>query len=189
MHVHLRAGNEMLDLRFLEVGVDIELAGRHERHQPLAGRDEIAFLNRTIADDAIIGCLQHREGKVAGGFVALDFQRTDGTLSFLALGFEDGNIGLGSNDIGIAAGKICLRLIKSRIRIIEICGGADRLRLQVALTLLLDLRAAHGGLEGSLLGLGLHEARLGAFDLRIDAAERSERWPGRGRSGSRRYQG
>lgn len=162
----------MLDLRFLEVGVDIELTHRNERHQALAGRNEIAFLDRAVTDNAVIRRFEHGEGEVAGGFVARDLKRADRAFGLSALGLKNGDVGMRNRDVGVAAGQIGLRLVKGDIGVVEIGSRADRLRLKLALALLGDLGAANGRFECHLLRPRLHEAGIGAFDLCVDALQR-----------------
>ncbi len=55
MDLDLGARDQIGDLGFLEIGIDVELVDRHKCCEPLAGGDEIAILYREIADDAVIG--------------------------------------------------------------------------------------------------------------------------------------
>ncbi len=77
MDLDLRAGDQMGDLRLLEVGVDIELVDRHERGQSLASGNEVTDLDGDVADDAVIGRLQDGEAEVAVGLVTGKFERAD----------------------------------------------------------------------------------------------------------------
>ncbi len=172
MHFHLGADLQMLDLRFLEIGVDIELARRHQRHQPLSRRNEIAFLHRAIADNPVIGRLQNGKGQVAGRFVALQFQRPDLAFGFLALRFKNGDVGFCRLDRRIAADKVGLGLIERNRGAVEIGGRADRLGGKLGLALERDLGTADRCLQCNLGGLRLGKGCLRTFDLCVDAGQR-----------------
>ncbi len=65
--VDLLPGSDRIELRLLEIGVDIGAAQRNQREQPRAGQRVLAELDRLVADDAVEGGANFGEGKVAFG--------------------------------------------------------------------------------------------------------------------------
>ncbi|CAD5251153.1 hypothetical protein BOSE21B_10914 [Bosea sp. 21B] len=159
-------------LRLLEVGVDIDLVERDDRHQALAGADEVAELHVGVGDEAVDRRRDRHEGEVARRLVLGDLELVDLAGGLDALRLQHLNIGLRLHDAGLGAGERGDGLVA--------CGGGGverRLRAiglggEVVGAVEIGGGAGDGGLGRNLLRLGLLQAGAGSLDLRVDARER-----------------
>ena len=169
---HFLAGNQLAKLCLLEIGDQIDLVERHDHRELLAGRNQVAELDRPIADHAVIGRAQHRERQVARRLVSGKFEVAHRRLRFLKLRFQNADIGVGTSDLGIGAYQHGVGLLERGVGVVNLRLGRH-LGLQ-------QLRGAIGGALrivgcsdiGCLLRLRLAESRARCLGLRLDALKR-----------------
>ncbi len=80
-------GLQARELRFLEIGIDVDAIERHQAGEALAGLDVIADLHGAIADDAVDRRADLGKGKIALGLGLrrLQFRKHAGGLRCCAL--------------------------------------------------------------------------------------------------------
>ena len=162
----------MRQLRLLEVGVDIELIGRHQSGKAPAGRHQVAGLHRQIAHHPVIGGAEHSEAQIALGLVAGEPQRLERAFGFRALPLQHRYTGVRRGDLRVAGHDLGVGLVECRIGRIEAglrsVGRGDQRRGAL-------LRQRHVLLhrhQRQLVGIGLRQRRLRPDDLRVDPLQR-----------------
>ena len=183
--VDLLPGPDVGELGLLEVGVDVRIVQRHERHQPGSRLHELPDLGRLVADDPVEGSDHAREREIAfrhdqsrNEFVAL-------ARSLVFLGLEHIEIGLGAfqrrGRRGLArlgggkrgggaiavGGRLLEALLRAEIRLRKFVGAVvfQRGALDVGLRALLLRR------RGGDLRLGLGDDRALGVDLPGEAGD------------------
>ena len=162
----------MRQLRLLEVGIDIELIGRHQRREPPAGRHQVAGLHGQIAHHPVIGGAEHSEAQIALGLVAGEPQRLERAFGFGALPLQHRDVGVRRGDLRVAGCDLGVGLIERRIGGIEArlrsVGRGDQRR--GALLRQSDILLRRD--QRQLVGIGLRQRRLRPDDLRVDPLQR-----------------
>ena len=92
-------GRHMLELAFLEVGVDPEIVRRDDRDEIGAARDIGADLGGAVADIAV-------DGRANLGVAEIEFGR-------VAVGLGLGDVGPGDGDVGVQNRELLLRRVKA----------------------------------------------------------------------------
>ena len=135
------AGAQARQLRFLEVGVDINLIERNEARKPLAGLHVIAGLHGAIADHAVDRRADDGERQIALGLGerGLEFIKRRDRLLLLAL--EHVDIGRRRNRWRLARLDAGDRLIAVGLRLLQQLAARGVARDQVILPVELQLRA------------------------------------------------
>ncbi len=88
---HRLAGPDALELRFLEIGVDIDVVERHHIAEPLPGLDEVAGVDQAVGEDAVDRRAHRGEVEIALGLGqrGLQFRELRAGFGLLRLGDLD----------------------------------------------------------------------------------------------------
>ena len=100
--VDLLTGMDLAELRFLEIGVDIDAVHRHQREQPHARLRVLPEFDRAVADDAVERRADLGEREVALGLLLGIDQFGAGALRLELLRLQHVEIRLGAGERGFA---------------------------------------------------------------------------------------
>ena len=167
------AGPQPRELRFLEVGVDVDRVERHQARQPLAGLHVVAGLHRAVADHAVERRADDGERQIALGLGERGLELVERTDRFLLLALEHVDIGRRRIDRGL--GAVARRRPPDRgwpAPARGAGGSKPGARDQHVLPVELELHARGCGLGGNELRLRLLDGGLLGGDLMADPADR-----------------
>ena len=154
-------GLQPRDLRLLEVGVDVNRIQRHEAGEPLRRLHVVADLHGAVADHAVEGRLDHREGQIALGLGERGLELLQGARGFFLLRLE--HIDVGARRGRWPPRRACTEATawsSLACACSSACSAVDLARGQVLLALQLELGARRAGLGGGQLRLGLIDRGL-----------------------------
>ena len=169
--MHLLTGLQGGELRLLEVGVHMHAGQRHQSRKAGAGLHIGSDLHRLVADDAVDGRADFREGEIALRLVHGGPVLVRQTLTLVLLCGQDLHIRLGGGCRGLGALHLGIGPVAGGLGVLEgslagIVGLGELLLARIIALgpLGLGLRADH-------LRLGLRHRRAAGLDLAADARD------------------